>query len=278
MEQFSTIDDFESSLYKSEFTKVNKVIKNTFVFTVILHCYTAGAFLVPPIFAEGNTLPFDCYVPSWLGYYWVLIYQELVSMNTIMLPVLAMDYFFMTTVRLTQVQFKILNEKVKRIFNNDGNDIDTNIKECVKYHNFLLRYAHMINETFSIFLLHLLCIEVLLMSFEIYTIMMKSDLETMRDGLIYIAATCTDFMLCFCYPSQALMDEISEISNSAYCSKWYEHPKYSRDIRFIIQRGQKSVLIEAGKFSPMDLRTGLATIQTMVSYAMFLKTMGGKGY
>ncbi|KAG5892456.1 hypothetical protein JTB14_009864 [Gonioctena quinquepunctata] len=245
MKGFWKIENLESEQYKRIIEEGNRTIQKTFNCTIFLHILTVSGFLVVPVFLKGEVLPFESYIPEWLGYYPVLIFQQLVSLDTILLPILAMDYFFMVLVHLTQTQFKLLNKKIESVFDIDnpeepGKIIKQNIKECVEFHNFLL----------------------------------KSDWETIRNGMIYCASINADFMLCYCFPSQKLMDEIAEIANSAYRSRWYDHPSYARDVKNIIQRGQKPVAIEAGKLCVLDMKTGLSTIRTMVSYAMFLRTMG----
>ncbi|CAH1993312.1 unnamed protein product [Acanthoscelides obtectus] len=60
----------------------------------------------------------------------------------------------------------------------------------------------------------------------------------------------------------------------AYFSKWYENLKNAQPTKNIILQSQQRVFITAGRLIDINLATSLATVKTMVSYCMFLRTMG----
>nr|CAI5866178.1 unnamed protein product [Callosobruchus analis] len=69
---------------------------------------------------------------------------------------------------------------------------------------------------------------------------------------------------------------INRIQNSAYSSRWYNYPKQAQSMMLMISAAQREVNITAGGLININLETSLSTIKTMVSYCMFLQTMGSK--
>ncbi|VEN63320.1 unnamed protein product [Callosobruchus maculatus] len=69
---------------------------------------------------------------------------------------------------------------------------------------------------------------------------------------------------------------INRIQNSAYFSRWYNYPKQAQSMMLMISAAQRDVTITAGGLININLETSLSTIKTMVSYCMFLQTMGNK--
>ncbi|KAG5885622.1 hypothetical protein JTB14_006168 [Gonioctena quinquepunctata] len=274
--EFWNIDDYQNKSTLSKVREVLKITKKTHDFIITLHVTNSLGFLIGPFLTREVILPFECFRPEWLGYYPLLFYENLTSAVSILSPVLGMDVFFMSIIRLTQIQWVLLNREILTIFDMKEAKkevIETKIRRCVNHHNFLLEYGKLINETFSISLLLYEMIIVLSMCVDMYVASTVSDLKSLRIALLYCAAVCVALMLCFCCPCQDLTDEADRIRTSIYFSDWYRFPEYAKATMMILMRGQKMMIIEAGAFMRMDLQTGLSTIKTMVSYSMFLRTI-----
>nr|CAI5826696.1 unnamed protein product [Callosobruchus analis] len=69
--------------------------------------------------------------------------------------------------------------------------------------------------------------------------------------------TLIEFFGAFCIPAQLCINQAEEIKNSAYSSKWYEHPQYKRHISMIIARDSLGITINAGGIVKVDLETAL---------------------
>ncbi|KAG5877777.1 hypothetical protein JTB14_003174 [Gonioctena quinquepunctata] len=246
--------------------KDQKAIQNIARFMQVMNFFTSSGFLVEALFTTEEILPARCYRPEWLNYYILLFCQEFICLLTVLLPISAMDFIFMTTVRLTRIQFRILNREMEQIFDGVKEEdtrekkriFDRRIKRCVDHHDFLLRYGQQINETFSMSVLLFLIIIILSMCVEMYSLSTETNWEGRRRALVYTVTGCIEFLVCYCYPCQDLMDESLRISNSVYTSKWYEHPEFGRHVLSIVKCGQRIRPIKAGKFSNLDLGTGLS--------------------
>ncbi|CAH1993321.1 unnamed protein product [Acanthoscelides obtectus] len=68
----------------------------------------------------------------------------------------------------------------------------------------------------------------------------------------------------------------SKIGNSAYFSYWYEYLPRSCTTKLVIMQSQKKAIVTAGGLIDINLATSLTTVKTMVSYCMFLRTMGAE--
>ncbi|XP_023019277.1 odorant receptor 22a [Leptinotarsa decemlineata] len=280
LENFWNSDDFKQSSIQKEVSEVHKSIKYTNNFIFGLHFFNAVGFLTGPLLTTDPILPFDCFRPQWAGYYGLLIYEDITAIISILFPILSVDLFFMGLMRLTQIQWKLLNHELYHTFDHIHMKDDSvqekiklKIKKCVCHHEFLIRYVEKINDTFSTSLFFYMVIIVLSMCVEMYNATTFSDPQIIRRAFVYTTAGCTAFMICFCYPCQDMIDEATKISSSIYFSNWYKYPEHSKSTQMILLRGQKTMNIRAGGFLEMDLRTGLATLKTMVSYSMFLRTI-----
>ncbi|CAG9817042.1 unnamed protein product [Phaedon cochleariae] len=176
MRQFWTLTDDHSGEMESDVIEGYRTIKNTCRLLMMMHCSNAAGFLVAAMISSDNILPIECYRPEWIGYSFLLLYQEGVALLTILIPVMAMDFFFMATLRLTEIQFRLLNREIKNMFKITEDVpkelfsiiVEDKLKRCVERHNFLLSYVQLINETFSSSLLIFRTIIIMSMCVEMY--------------------------------------------------------------------------------------------------------------
>ncbi|KAJ8967750.1 hypothetical protein NQ314_002629 [Rhamnusium bicolor] len=280
--QFWKIEDIEDEELKSSHMHTLKSLKDRFHLFNILCIITTFSFTCRTFILDGDFLAFDSYRPEWISFYLLLLYESLVFVVGIYFPVLGTDMFMMSLLTLTQAQFKLLNHEIKKIFNaqtkmeEDMEIVNKRIRKYVDQHNFLLDYVNRINDTFCEVLLVYLAIIILSMCVELYIITTQNSLRASIKAISYISAGMFQYIICYCSPAQALSDEADEITNRTYFSKWNEHTTQSVKTAtlMILGRSQKKVLITAGGFIKIDLETCLKTLKTMVSYSMFLRTMG----
>lgn len=96
-----------------------------------------------------NTMPMNLYRPRHVPVHFLIMYENLFCMLLSITSVSA-DSFIMTTLEMTLVQFKMLNDDLVTIFENieGGNkqsknaikngDIDVRLRKWVEHHKFLL--------------------------------------------------------------------------------------------------------------------------------------------
>ncbi|CAH1962622.1 unnamed protein product [Acanthoscelides obtectus] len=103
-----------------------------------------------------------------------------------------------------------------------------------------------------------------------FTIMNSINFTIIRD-LDVVAMTLIEFFGAFCIPAQYCINQVEEIRNAAYFSKWYEYPQYGRHILMIITRDQLGTTMNAGGFIRVNLETAVNVMKLAGSYYMFLK-------
>ncbi|CAH1999455.1 unnamed protein product [Acanthoscelides obtectus] len=230
------------------------------------------------VFSKDEELVYQSYRPPWLPYP-ILLFQQIIvgSLCTLgaMLPV---DFLFMSIVTLTTVQYKILNVELRQLFDIEDTAqrkqlLKKKIGEYVRHHAYLYDYVKRINNTFSPSLLVFLVIVLLSMCMEMYRTSTQSNLSVCIRPLLYTSFGLFQFFICYCAYSQALINEANNVYMNIYLSEWQESIRPAKSAIMIIAMAQKEIEITAGGIANIDLKTGLATLKTMISYCMFLRTI-----
>nr|QNH68065.1 odorant receptor 41 [Apriona germarii] len=276
---FWNSENMKDSSTKKDLQKIFKFLKNVSDFFTFLCTIVAILFIIKGFL--GQTI-YEIYIPQWFPFYLSVFYQSLACVMTITCPVVGTDMFIFTTFMLTSLQFKMLNEEIKSIYGgSEENRIDTHtiksrLKKCVGHHIFLQNYVKLLNDTFSEVLFIYNGEIVLSLCVEMYIVSTQNSIQAAVKAALYVFTGLFQYTVCYCIAAQAITDQAGEISNSVYFSNWYKYPeKYIRTATILMMlNGQKPIIITALKFMKVDLETCLKTIQTMLSYFMFLRTIG----
>lgn len=123
---------------------LNRRIYYTYRFILAMHITNALGFLAGALLTPKDSLPFECYRPEWLDCSLMNAFQNLVSVHTILIPVVSTDLIFMSVLRLTKIQFRLLCFEIEKLFDGvDNVPTEDNtlkkLKDCVVQHNFLLQ-------------------------------------------------------------------------------------------------------------------------------------------
>ncbi|VEN61006.1 unnamed protein product [Callosobruchus maculatus] len=81
------------------------------------------------------------------------------------------------------------------------------------------------------------------------------------------------FVVCYCVPAQALMNEVERIDETVYLTNWVQYLEQSSSFIMIILRSHRGLALTVGGFGSMSLETSMKVFNTVISYFMFLKTM-----
>ncbi|CAH1984295.1 unnamed protein product [Acanthoscelides obtectus] len=236
--------------------------------------FNAAAVLL----GDGDVSLLTIYKPSFVPGFIMYLGQNYVLV-LVVTAVVAHDGILITCIIMAQVQFKLINNKLAKLFVKNQqyrkNDFDKSIKECVDHHNYLLEFVSYTNRTFSSTLLAYLAIVILAMCVEFYTVSKQISLEATLKALIYISAVLFQLVCFNCMPGQLLTNETEKTSEVAFYSNWEEvsSPSVMCAVKMIIHRTQKPVFISAGGILSINMGTGMATLKTIFSYYMFLRTV-----
>nr|CAI5842987.1 unnamed protein product [Callosobruchus analis] len=263
-----------------------KNLKNVFHIYITLYLAALTSFVLFPILSKGEELLiYECYRPPWLPYYVLLILEQFVGTMCTLFTMLPVDFLFMSLITLTLVQYKMLNMELRQLFDTEAKPhkkfLERKIGECVKHHAYLHDYIKRINDTFSTSLLVFHVIVILSMCMEMYRasthnlalIFHRSDLSVCLRPMLYTSFGLFQFIICYCAYSQALISEANDVYVNIYLSEWQGSLGSAKSVMMIIAMAQKELKIKAGGIANIDLKTGLDTLKTMISYCMFLRTM-----
>nr|CAI5837750.1 unnamed protein product [Callosobruchus analis] len=127
-----------------------------------------------------------------------------------MLVEISMDFIIFSMVSLTALQFKLLAYEMNNIFAlEDDLTINARFKKCNDHLTFLLSFRTLLNDTFSVVVLMYLGVIILILCIEIYFIMSMDSLEEIIRAVVYAALMFFEFFICYCFPAQALVDEVT---------------------------------------------------------------------
>lgn len=137
-DNFWRIEDVKNDAQRSKYEaslRFLKIIFFTHFGMCVIHTIIFGSRPV----VSGN-YSFDLYVPDWIPKYVMLPYQLTIFPIGLFPSIVGLDLFILNLIILIQVQFKMLNDEVKKIFEVSSSDYDvvSRIKKCVDHHNFLI--------------------------------------------------------------------------------------------------------------------------------------------
>nr|CAH7714810.1 unnamed protein product [Callosobruchus chinensis] len=110
---------------------------------VTMYSTTLTCFALVPVFSKGEVLIYECYRPSWIPYRVLLFLEQLTGVLCTLFTILPVDFLFMSVTTLTRVQYKLLNEELRHIFDSvtDSKDrvveLRRKIRACAEHHAFL---------------------------------------------------------------------------------------------------------------------------------------------
>ncbi|VEN49689.1 unnamed protein product [Callosobruchus maculatus] len=265
---------------KGEIAALNRVIETTAFWYLFVTSCSLTTFLCIPIFSEGEKLIYEAYRPPGVTYFIALGIQAFTGFTHIVYGVFPFDMVFMILVTCTALQFQLLNEELRGLFDSQLNtkeavaEFKKELKKCIRHYDFLLQYAKTINDEFSVPLAFSLVTMFGCHTVEMYRLAKAQNFGTaLRSILFVVAGVLIVFMQCFSIPAQRLTDEASRVGVNTYFSRWYSHPEYVKPLIIVMSRSHKLVKIVPCGILELNLEKGLAAIRAMVSYSMFLKTV-----
>ncbi|VEN51166.1 unnamed protein product, partial [Callosobruchus maculatus] len=223
------------------------------IFNTLEFCYRT-------FFVDEDILVIQYWKPDWMPFYPFWLFQVLVMNFGVMFPIICLDTLIMTILVLTQIQFKLLSDELENLFSSKNTrQSKENLAKVVKYHDFLISYIVLFNETFSGSLLSYMGIIVVSLCVEMYNLSSGADFEVFLRAAFYVIAALFQFIVFYCIPAQNLKDEADNLRNSAYNSKWYIYkPEATPQIQLVICQGQREVIITAGQVLDINLSTSLS--------------------
>ncbi|CAH2002731.1 unnamed protein product [Acanthoscelides obtectus] len=249
-ERFWKIEECRNKELKAECLQKMKILKIKYrsYVSVLLSCILSYYYgrLIENRTADGDNLLFESYLPKGVPFWFMFLWMHIPGYGLSLLDI-TIDCTVFSIVSLTAIQFKLLAYEMQNIFAeaSDYFTIKDKFTRCNDQLSFLL----------------------------------WNSFQGIVRALIYAALIFFEFFICYCVPFQELVDESGKLVECLYDSRWYEHvgstAPYAKAMLLLQGKSQMNVMLTAGGFLNMNLQTGIATLKTMVSYSMFLRTMAG---
>ncbi|CAH2010228.1 unnamed protein product [Acanthoscelides obtectus] len=254
---FWKIDDTVNPMERQTYLKITKETRQMFHLLVFLFM-----FWLFSTFGIYST-PMESYRPPWIPLTPLIAFENVFCV-LLVITIITIDVLIMTIVILTTIQFKMVSAEVTKLFTDTSemrytqNTFNQKLKKLIDHHNFLLHFASLINQTFTVSMVVYVGNIVSLLCIYMYhlSIMTTPNIYTIRDFFVLLL-TLYGFVICYCWPAQNFADENEKIRDSVYSSNWYEYLRFSKPILMIMKRLELKVSISAGGIANINLETCL---------------------
>ncbi|XP_004534194.1 odorant receptor 30a-like [Ceratitis capitata] len=165
-----------------------------------------------------------------------------------------------------------LQQKLMEISQMEDDEALANLKQCVVYHSKIIKFGENLEELYSLMSLldiSLYCISVCLM---LVYLTMDFTWPLLFKGVIVILFLTTLIFLTY-HVADVLTHESMNIAELAYNTNWMDRDKEFRScIQVIIVRSQRPLMLTAGGFQPMNMKTFLAIMRASYSFFSVLRS------
>nr|UTN00949.1 odorant receptor [Semanotus bifasciatus] len=273
---FWKIDQVEDEAVKAACFGTMRTLRALTVVYTILAGSSVAAIAVLPILSKK--LVFTSYIPEDIPYNCLFALHTYAYIMGVFNAVIGTDYLYMTLVLLIKLQFQLLNYDIRNLFPivapQDVKTLHHRIKHWVDYHNYMLDFVRLFNEIFSLALFFYFGIIILATCMELFIISIQPPGSNSFKYYTYTFVLFFEFIAFYCLPGQIVINEAEKIRYNIWASDWKECPSTSvkTAMNMILMRSQQTVSIRAG-IVDANFQTCLATLKTISSYYMFLRTM-----
>ncbi|XP_071055834.1 odorant receptor 10-like isoform X1 [Onthophagus taurus] len=272
--------------------------RQTFIyyFTVVAVC-GIGCFgtMITRIFFGHKELPFMPF--SWFDasespYYEIVWFYQTYWRTSYALMVSSTDSLIAGILLHISTQCKILQNAVKRVIENAYNEafgnnksrsddidpskipwniLEKHIKLIINYHGDVIGLADKFEKLFSLLLLCVFAATLFILCFIMYHASLF-DLISMRaaQDFSYVGVVTVQVFL-YCFWGNEVRDESVKIADACWETNFVgTDVRFQKALASIIRRSQKPIVITAGKFSDLSLKSYVWLIRASYSYYMVL--------
>ncbi|XP_033346326.1 odorant receptor 13a-like [Bombus vosnesenskii] len=203
--------------------------------------------------------PFD-FTSSWLAFSMTFIYQ-FVGLMIIATGVSMFDTFFAGLLLHICCQFEMLMD---RLHNIGGNEIQS-LKDCVRHHNTIFRFAEIVNNFFNKIMFVQFMVSTVAICFTLYQLTETNDsLQIIGWTSFMFSALIQTFYFCwFGDAAKVKVDTSLDISNMLYHSDW---PNLSNNARKML------LIIMARSLTPVEITSAYILPMNLESFKRLMKT------
>ncbi|XP_020706849.2 odorant receptor 13a-like [Athalia rosae] len=248
-------------------------------------------FLFPAMYPEGWTQR---------PLYEIALVSQVIATFSCAAVVLAIDTIVATSLFLTCGQFKIVQNNLRGLGNNEANNDETGergqrgeesarqnrqivdrdkLTTYIDHHRAVIKFSDKLNRLFSpIMLCQVLASNLIICLVGLQMTSTLTDEGKVLKYFAYLMMALYQLMM-FCLPGDDLINQSSAVSDAAYSTNWYlATESFKADVIFVIVRGQKPSRITAGKFNVMCMEHFGTVLSASMSYFMVLRSFSQGDY
>nr|XP_022910688.1 putative odorant receptor 19b [Onthophagus taurus] len=242
-------------------TKIHRVLVFAGVAIIGLTVFT---FLLQPIYQESPLimefwLPTDN--PFITAMLWLL---QSHSLYAALMIIIGTDSLFVAMCVHMYVQLLLLQQEYGKLVlpanctPEEEIECRKKLRICVIHHQFLLRLFGGMRKVYSpLYLAQFFStlISTCMDFFIISTNAESLDIAEVINKFFYVATIQIQFAL-YCFPAEYLTEQLKNLSDAVYASKWYESkPSFRRELTMVMAASLKQSAFTAGGFSDVRMST-----------------------
>ncbi|KAF3054628.1 Odorant receptor 153 [Nylanderia fulva] len=230
-------------------------------------------------------------LPAHPGYYFVddrkyfyyILLHAVFGWKVAMTGIVAHDCMLLTYVEHVCSIFAISGFRFERLICTSTNSItilhsDTYYRKQIEFsvhtHRKALKFAQLIEDTFSLTLAIQIVLNTVMISITLLQITQKdANYLIMLRYIVYVLAQLFH-LFCLSFEGQKLIDHSLQTRDMIYNCPWYEAPiKYQKMLLFVMRKSLQPIFLSAGKIFIFSLENFTSIVQTSMSYFTVLSSL-----
>ncbi|XP_077284425.1 odorant receptor Or1-like [Arctopsyche grandis] len=203
----------------------------------------------------------------------IYLYQIISGLMNAMVNI-SMDTLGSGIMALTAGQLDILNYELSLLWRPNGKDSGymlQKLKECIKYHQEIIRFVVDQEYVFGYMYLGQFLVAVIVICVSAFQLTLIPISIKFVSMIIYLMCMLMEIFL-YCYHGNEISIKSVEIVNSAAKCGWYEeNSKFTNTLMFLMQRARKPLQVSAGKLFSLSLSTFVSILRSSYSYFTLLQ-------
>ncbi|XP_076634650.1 uncharacterized protein LOC143348387 [Colletes latitarsis] len=238
---------------------------NTMTYIYAIECYIIWMCLVTLILEfENRKLVFRAWLPfdytSVLGFSFAIGHQ-IISILICSASNIACDSLFSGLLIHIYSQFEILGYRLRHI----ERDNDDSVKQCVRYHKHIYKFAKMVNEQFEMIVFIQFLTSLSTVCFDLYRLTQKEIGSESVDILLFASVTFMQIYY-YCWYGNEVKLKSLEVSGMVFESDWtYLNNKTKRTLLMIMRRATVPIEFTSLYLVTVNIETFKALLKSAYS-------------
>ncbi|XP_050308557.1 odorant receptor Or2-like [Anthonomus grandis grandis] len=166
------------------------------------------------------------------------------------------------------IKLRLLQIKIKDIKNNSH---ETQVKNLLKEHQYIISFMHSLNEKTKYVMLMEFCLNSINLAIAVMQGLMAKDLASLAYSASLLFLVVLQVFI-IAWVSNDIKIQSLAIGDAIYNCKWYDQSRSIKDLlRLVIVRAQTPLLLTIGPFGPMTNETALTMVKAAYTYLTVMR-------